>query len=697
QVIDPVILGQPQGQTNAPGTSVTFTVNVNGTAPFTYRWFKDGEPLLDNDRITGSESATLEIIQLEASDSGEYTVQVSNDEGSVNSFPTPLVVTAPPVILLQPESQSPAIGTSATLSVKAGGAAPLQYQWTFNGTNLLNATNSSLTLNNIQGANSGSYRVLVSNVYGNVLSSNAVLTVVTDPIPPTVTVSTPAANAVLTTSPVQMTGTASDNVGVVRVEYRVNDGAVQVANGTTSWNASVALAAGTNTIVVRSFDAYGNGSTPVTRTVFYSVTSPLTIQLIGDGTVLNANGTNLIIGRNYKITAVPGLTSVLTNWTDSANEVLGTDLVLNFTMRSNLVLRANFIPNPFIPASGKYNGLFFEADTLRHESAGFVVMKVTPKLGYSGKLFIDGNAVSFSGKFQVPGTATRTISRSKFDKSDLQLDLALNFNNGSKQISGTLRQSTNWVAALLADRWTWSTNNPATVYSNSYTISFGGSTAPEGSGYALVKVTPLGKVAVNGHLSDGHRLKQSALLSSEGHWPFFAPAYVVSRTVGLKTFNETRGFTIGWLSFVTNAPYSTHLAPRGDVTWIKMGWTNQLYPNGFTNDLDVASSRFVPAVPGHRIIDMPTGNVLLTDGNLPSPISHPFTLATNNVFGIAQPNAYSLKLAIAPRTGLVKGNFLNPMTAANTPVLGVVLQDQNEARGFFVGTNQSGAFSLQGH
>ena len=60
----------------------------------------------------------------------------------------------------------------------ASGSLPLSYQWNLNGTNLDGATNTSLTLSNMQLSQAGSYAVLVTNAFGSVTSSNAVLTVV---------------------------------------------------------------------------------------------------------------------------------------------------------------------------------------------------------------------------------------------------------------------------------------------------------------------------------------------------------------------------------------------------------------------------------------------------------------------------------------------------------------------------------------
>ena len=87
-----------------------------------------------------------------------------------------------PVILAQPTNQVAIVGGTATFTVAADGTPPLSYQWNFNGTNIAGATNTFLTLTNVQFNQAGNYAVLVTNVYGSILSSNAMLTV--NPIPP---------------------------------------------------------------------------------------------------------------------------------------------------------------------------------------------------------------------------------------------------------------------------------------------------------------------------------------------------------------------------------------------------------------------------------------------------------------------------------------------------------------------------------
>ena len=67
---------------------------------------------------------------------------------------------------------------STSFAVTATGTAPPPYSWYFNGTNrLANATNAVLTLPQAGLADAGSYSVVLTNSYGSVTSSPALLTV----------------------------------------------------------------------------------------------------------------------------------------------------------------------------------------------------------------------------------------------------------------------------------------------------------------------------------------------------------------------------------------------------------------------------------------------------------------------------------------------------------------------------------------
>ena len=86
------------------------------------------------------------------------------------------VVTNPPSIVIQPQDHTTFAGGKATFSVTAAGTRPLHYQWYFNGTTpLLDATNSTLTIDNVQSDKAGDYSVVVTNVANQVTSVKAKL------------------------------------------------------------------------------------------------------------------------------------------------------------------------------------------------------------------------------------------------------------------------------------------------------------------------------------------------------------------------------------------------------------------------------------------------------------------------------------------------------------------------------------------
>jgi endonuclease/exonuclease/phosphatase family metal-dependent hydrolase len=86
-------------------------------------------------------------------------------------------VLVPSSITGQPVSTTAIEGGGAAFVVTAAGSAPLVYQWKFNGTNLPGATNATLTLNNLQLDQAGSYNVAVTNAAGFATSAAASLTV----------------------------------------------------------------------------------------------------------------------------------------------------------------------------------------------------------------------------------------------------------------------------------------------------------------------------------------------------------------------------------------------------------------------------------------------------------------------------------------------------------------------------------------
>lgn len=89
----------------------------------------------------------------------------------------PLATMESPTVVQQPVNQTVVSGHNAVITVGAAGLEPLTYNWCFNGTNFATTTNGQITILSAQGTNAGNYTVLVTNAFGSVVSSNAVLTV----------------------------------------------------------------------------------------------------------------------------------------------------------------------------------------------------------------------------------------------------------------------------------------------------------------------------------------------------------------------------------------------------------------------------------------------------------------------------------------------------------------------------------------
>ena len=171
-VVAPSILTQPQSYSVNVGQGVSLTVSASGTAPLYYQWKKNGVA------ISGATGSTLSFGSAQTTDTGNYTVVVSNGAGAVTSAAANLTVTAVgPAITSNPTSQAVTVGTSVTFSVTATGSPPLSYQWRKNGTDIPSATGSSYTIASAQSGDAATYTAFVSNVGGSVLSGGATLIV----------------------------------------------------------------------------------------------------------------------------------------------------------------------------------------------------------------------------------------------------------------------------------------------------------------------------------------------------------------------------------------------------------------------------------------------------------------------------------------------------------------------------------------
>jgi hypothetical protein len=167
----PSIASQPENLTVVQGNTASFTVGASGTGPLTYQWKHAGT------NLPGATGSTYVKNNAQPADAGSYFVTITNSVGTTNSVAVTLTVNVPPTITAHPQSTNVNIGGNVTFNVAATGSPAPSYQWQFNGTNIVGATGTTYTRNNVQPADAGDYSVMVSNIVTALTSDLATLTV----------------------------------------------------------------------------------------------------------------------------------------------------------------------------------------------------------------------------------------------------------------------------------------------------------------------------------------------------------------------------------------------------------------------------------------------------------------------------------------------------------------------------------------
>jgi formylglycine-generating enzyme required for sulfatase activity len=129
------------------------------------------------DAYKGTSWADYTAWQLEIVDTND------SDGDGVPDLSDPPAIQTPPTIVLQPVSQTRAVGEAVDLRVQAVGTGLLSYAWKKNGVPVLNlggvsgANASTLSFASVQPSQAGNYSVVVSNAFGMVTSAVATLSI----------------------------------------------------------------------------------------------------------------------------------------------------------------------------------------------------------------------------------------------------------------------------------------------------------------------------------------------------------------------------------------------------------------------------------------------------------------------------------------------------------------------------------------
>ncbi len=323
----PSITEDVQDQQIFVSQTASFTVLASGTLPLFYQWYYNTNSLLTN-----ATSSSISITNAQLTDAGGYSVVVSNVYGVVTSSVAQLTVSTPdmPSIITQPQDTTVLPGDTAMFTVEAGGSEPLSYQWYYNTNTLLDgATDSTLTLTNVQPSQAGVYSVVVSNLAGSITSSNAMLNVNTNPVAP-MFVTQPASQVVLAGGTATLTVSAD---GTAPISYQWYDNDAPISNATSS----TLILANVQTSADGSYYATASNSVGVATsdaaqlTVTPTVPVPLTeYNLVGFAQGTTGGGVLADTDPNYaKVYTATDLANALNSKTVKVIEIMN-DLNLGY-------------------------------------------------------------------------------------------------------------------------------------------------------------------------------------------------------------------------------------------------------------------------------------------------------------------------------------------------------------------------------
>ena len=166
------IFAQPQQQCVAAGADAYFAVSASTTAgTLQLQWqFNDMD-------LPGQTNASLWLTSVTTNQAGFYRVLLLDDNGGRLSAAAPLYVGDPNcgqtiLIQQQPRNTCAAPAENVAFTVTATTTLTnLYFQWQFNGTNILDATDSELDLSGVDTNAAGLYQVLLTDDSSNTVAS----------------------------------------------------------------------------------------------------------------------------------------------------------------------------------------------------------------------------------------------------------------------------------------------------------------------------------------------------------------------------------------------------------------------------------------------------------------------------------------------------------------------------------------------
>lgn len=357
---------------------------------------------------------------------------------------------ARPTIAIQPQSCTKVPGESASFSVSTPACTPLSYQWQLNGTNLVDGagrtgtTSNVLSLASVQSSDAGSYRCVVTNIWGRTDSDVAVLGMLAPPA--------------VTTLP-----------------------ASEVTGSSATLSASVAPNDVSAAVYFRYGLTTGYGSYSATNTIVSSNMVSVSVSGLAPGTIYHFQA----VAVNRDGTSSGGDMTVTTLGTSAGPVTFQVNM-------SYQISQGWFAPGRRVAARGSFNkwGTFDLVHVGDGVYAGAIEVAGLPGDTIDYKYWHDGNGATTniweSGEnrsFNLTGSAQSLPVRYLDDlwsggagiPVTFQVDMsaqiakeAFSTQNDGVQARGSFQSPTQWSGEPEAF---WLTNNGGGIYTNTYGIS----------------------------------------------------------------------------------------------------------------------------------------------------------------------------------------------------------------------------------
>lgn len=348
--------------------------------------------------------------------------------------------------------------------------------------------------------------------------------------------------------------------------------------------------------------------------------------------------------------------------------------------------------NQFPRLQGTYNGLLIPTNQeFVAEYSGFFEIRVDWDRDFRGWMNVGDRRYPLRGRFDTQGAGGVAIYRRDWDDCHCSYDLRLiwivdlQLNAGTDEVEGIAENVRHgWSTDMFGYRGQGELDG-LSPDEGRYTVRLPGSAdaaiAPPGEGYGVMKVTSRARGTMYGALADGTPYSRTAVISTNGWWPFYLP------------LNNGEGAVIGWLRFALGETSDV----AGDLYWARPRREgSRLYPDGYSGNVTASGSRWVAPRSTEFALNWADGIFRIDGGNLTGgPATNSIVMLPGGKLGDLGGHVAGLTFSLSRSTGIFRGKFIHPDNGRRTSYVGVLDQLAGVGGGYFIGINQAGLVRLE--